>query len=167
MNKELIKKAYEHYNGVWPFIDKVNMLAKRNYDTKEFYPTALSFDGFHHFSRKWQWVGTKADFDAYGESLKVLEDDGIKSLYWVAKVDSYGTPWNHDGPHDSYDDALNSVPMLESINKSDKFIVTEQRFRPIKSESEKQADEMFDIVKDATDTYHACELLVQGGYKKC
>lgn len=71
----------------------------------------------------------------------VPEAEELKTLYWVAIVDSHGTPWNHDGPHATYDNALKIIPLLELINKTDKFIVTEQRFKPLKTEAEKERDE--------------------------
>ena len=60
-----------------------------------------------------------------------------KTIYWVAEVDNYGTPWNFDGPHDSYDDAESSIPLLLEIgSKNRNLIVTSMKFRPIKSERE-------------------------------
>lgn len=58
-----------------------------------------------------------------------------KTIYWVAEVDQYGTPWNFDGPHETYEAAENSIPLLKGLSKKDaKLIVTTMQFEPVKSE---------------------------------
>jgi hypothetical protein len=156
MNNELIKKAYKLFDGVWPYRDNCNMVATDKYGAVEFYYTTTPFDAFSNDSGLWHWVGTKADFDAYGESLKEewMPDVGQECEYpsgsGVVRL-----------PPD-----INGVLIVEEGEEGYKR-VHKSNCRPIKSDKEKRADEMFDIVKDATDTYHACELLVQNGYKKC
>lgn len=60
-----------------------------------------------------------------------------KTIYWVAEVDSYGTPWNFDGPHDDYESAEDSIPLLLAVgDKNRKLVATSMEFRPIKSERE-------------------------------
>jgi hypothetical protein len=162
MSNELIKKAYEDFNGVWPYKDNFNMIARSQDGAVEFYYTSTPFDAFFHDSDLWQWVGTKADFEAYGESLKKVKwmpEVGQECEFFYGE----GMEWRKGIIHCNYKQHF----IIIDCEDESPFICYKHNLKPLKTEDEKQANEMFDIVKDATDTYHACELLVQGGYKKC
>jgi len=181
MSNELIKKAYKHFNGVWPFRDIENMVVSTHQNTSwgegVYHPCNKSERAFYNImgnEKCWLWVGTKADFDAYGESLKeewtpevgqeceILCDYSLCGNFPIAlkegdKVVIQGI----------VDLGFGGVALVSDKGIKGTGTIIFSQLRPLKTESEKQADEMFDIVKDATDTYHACELLVKNGYKKC
>jgi hypothetical protein len=170
MSNELIKKAYEDFNGVWPYGDGDSMIISGKLNSTwgegQYSQTdAESEKHFKHFHghHLWKWVGAKADFDAYGESLK--EE-------WTPKVDvkCLGKIFDQITMNLSY---VEVIPLRKLGSEWVVLVGDDGRpsycdeFRPLKTEDEKQAEEMWDIVKDATDTYHACELLVKNGFKKC
>jgi hypothetical protein len=173
MSNELIRKAYKLFNGVWPYKDNFNMIARSQDGTVEFYYTSTPFDAFSHDSALWHWVGTKADFEAYGESLKGEWMPEVGKECELRNDQGYGISYGEDviGKKVTVESFFvceyGSVPMVAISYYGNCYCFRQDMLHPLKTESEKQADEMFDIVKDATDTYHACELLVQGGYKKC
>ena len=245
MNDELIKKAYEHFNGVWPYLDHLSMVVKigaKRSDGERYGSYGFNkefFDCNSFLISEWQWVGTKSDFDAYAESLeketrvdwsnspegsmyaKVDKNDTIffknsgveingqemASMYirrsWALSSWSVNyvknnlevrpfeqeTEWmpdpdsmceiKHDNEILSWKKAkyigVNTVGskkyavvFFPYISEYKNYKLDDSlKFRPIKTEAEKQADAMFDIVKDATDVYHACELLVKEGFKQC
>jgi len=87
-----------------------------------------------------------------------------KKIYWVAKVDCYGTPWNTDGPHESYSKANEGCELLKQVNKKDKYIVTEMTFKKIKTQREEFIEEAKSRIKnmDADDIILAGKLYDAG-----
>jgi len=66
-----------------------------------------------------------------------VPDTNTKTIYWVAEVDTHGTPWNFDGPHEDRKSAEDSIPLLLAVGeKNRKLVVTSMEFSPIKSERE-------------------------------
>jgi len=160
MSNELIKKSWEDHKGVWPYGDNEGMVAAtKNIEQGEgcVYERCLQSKRMVDANGTWHWVGTKADFDAYGESLKEewmpeVEKECLVTIDEFYLVDKECVP--------KY---LGDVVVFEADGEEFGCKKESAKFRPIKSDEEKQADKVFDIVKDSRDLYHACELLIKEG----
>ena len=101
------------------------------------------FDYCYYIKDESDYAFTEGIFESAGFELLAkrptkqafVPNTDTKTLYWVAEVDSHGTPWNFDGPHDDYKSAEDSIPLLIAVGeKNRKLVVTSMEFRPIKSE---------------------------------
>jgi len=77
-----------------------------------------------------------------------VPDTNTKTIYWVAEVDTHGTPWNFDGPHEDRKSAEDSIPLLLAVGeKNRKLVVTSMEFSPIKSERDEFMEKAMTVFK--------------------
>jgi len=98
------------------------------------------------------------------EPLAKRPEPENKKIYWVAKVDCYGTPWNTDGPHESYSKANEGCELLKQVNKKDKYIVTEMTFKKIKTQREELIDLIYMSSEIELDAAAATASIILGKY---
>lgn len=93
-----------------------------------------------------------------------------KTIFWVAKFDKYGTPWNEDGPHSNASEAEKSKILLEGMNKNENYIVTSTTFSPLKTKHEKDREAFIDGVaslfgeSDDMDIYGLASVMFDLGF---
>lgn len=78
----------------------------------------------------------------------------MNTKYWVGKYDVHGVIYQHDGPHDTQEQAETALKMLTVMNKVDKFDVI--GVTKLKTEAQKEQERIDSEVDDVCEFLFGC-----------